>query len=332
MSREVELRPKTLDQIIGQDVVKQQLHIEIQGSKARDEPLGHVLLSGRPGLGKTTFAQAIAADLGKPIIYADGPSLDKAGIRRIILRDLAPAGEISEVFRELGIEPKSGGVLLTDEIHAIPRASFECLYTLMEDFIYEGQRVEPFTLIGATTDPGKLPMAFRSRFLIPVNIDYYDEGALTELLIRSYQALEEQEPTDTTLESLQVIAKRSRGTPRLANNLLRRVRNVQSYANETEISTDVLRTAMQMMGIDRFGLDEVDRKVLFALSELDRPASTRAIASKIGVTPETVEEISEPWLVRKGYVERGQRGRSLTADGFEVATLLRLPGAEGAMF
>ena len=319
---EIALRPVSLAEIVGQEVVKQQLHIEIEGAKVRNEALGHVLLSGRPGLGKTTFAQAIASALEKPIIYADGPSLDKAGIRRLIDRELAPSEEAKAMYASLNIPKTDGGVLLSDEIHAIPKTSFETLYTLMEDFKHEGKEVEPFTLIGATTDPGKLPFAFRSRFIVQVVIDYYDDLSLWELLKRSYRALEGIEPSEVTVESLRSIAIRARGTPRLANNLLRRVRNVQSFHKEDSITPDVLKESMRMMGIDFFGLDESDRQFLMALEELGRPSGTAAIAGKMGATKETVEEVVEPWLVRKGYVERGQKGRFLTSEGYGVIKVL----------
>ena len=328
-SEEIQLRPTKLAEIIGQEEVKRQLQISIDAALARKEALGHLLIAGRPGLGKTTLAQAVAFELNRPIIYADGPSLTKDGIKQLIARELSPSETFAELYKEMGMSAKEGGVLLSDEIHAIPAASHEMMYTLMEDFKYEGREVEPFTFIGATTDPGKLPMAFRSRFIVQVTIDYYDVDSLWHLLRRSYLALQGEEPAGSTEDALKVIAERSRGTPRLANNLLRRVRDVQFFRKADEITEEVLTEAMKMMGIDRFGLDEGDRKFLVSLEALGRPSGTAAIAMQMGSAKESVEEIHEPWLVRQGFVIRTQRGRALTEDGHGLVKLLEKIREEG---
>lgn len=314
MSGPDNLRPKTLDEIIGQDQIRETAQVFIHAARERGAAMDHVLMKGRPGLGKTTFALAIAQELGKKVINVTGPSLKLDRIEQIVRSQLTEDPRMKRIRRIRGGESTVGGVLFIDEVHAIPSEAFELLYPLMEQFSFHGDAVDPFTLIGATTDPGKLPAPFRDRFGISFTIDYYPDDEMLELAERSYRTLGGHDGSEVQ-DSLETIANRARGTPRVVNRLIRRCMDFMVVRKLEALTTGVVSDTMQALGIDSLGLDEVDRKILVALSEINRPVGLAAVASKIGEDMKTIELVHEPYLVREGYVERGQRGRELSGLG-----------------
>ena len=316
-------RPKTLNDIVGQDEIKEQLRVAIRGALSRDSVLGHTLIIGKPGLGKTTFAKAVANAMDVPVIEISGPSLTRPEIDKMIKRYLGRSEGLKRLLADLGQDENfDGAAIVVDEVHATPRQSFEVLYTLMEDFQYDGVDVKPFTLIAATTDPGRLPLPFRDRFLVTVELDYYKELDILGILMGSYSKFVDKRPSGEALSSLQLIAKHARGVPRLANNLLLRCLDVQAWDEAEDLNKEVVRRTLQLVGIDRHGLDRVDRKILIALKEFGRPVGIASLASKVGVNPESIEELNEPWLVREGYIERSRSGRTLAIEGEALAEYL----------
>jgi holliday junction DNA helicase RuvB len=318
-----QLRPKSLDEIIGQSEIKLSLSVFIQSAVSRGTAMDHVLLTGRPGLGKTTFALAIAHDLNRPVLLHDGPAFSKEAIEIMVGTELNPNPNILNRFMRGVDPPKTGAVVLVDEVHALPRDAYEVLYPLMEDYKFHGIKIPAFTLVGATTDPGKLPHPFRDRFGIRYTIDYYNQTEILEILVRSYTILA---PTDEPVNSLtnsalESIAERSRGTPRTANRLLRRCLDY-SHVRKKPLDPEIVQETMTALDIDSFGLETVDRKILISMVQrFDRPVGLAAIAAAIGEDTRSIEQVHEPWLVRAGYIDRTRSGRVLTPDGKLIAAM-----------
>ncbi len=309
------LRPKRIADMVGQIEVMAVLQIAIDAAKKRSEPLGHVLLDGPPGLGKTTFAVCIPRELGVKVDMASGPSLK------------APKEMIPYLTN---LEP--GSVLFIDEIHRLPKPVEEFLYTAMEDFridivLGEGVnartlnlKLHPFTLIGATTRAGMLSGPLRDRFHIRQHLGYYQHEELVEILMRNTKKLQ----VEITAEAAMEIAKRSRGTPRIANNRMLWVRDYAMSKADGRITLDMAHRALEMFGIDEIGLDRQDRKYLDTLIRVFHggPAGLEAIAHTMSVSSDTLEDEVEPFLLRSELIIRTQRGRCATANAFEKLKIL----------
>ncbi len=307
---ELTIRPSRLDDFIGQHALKESLKIFIEAAKKRNEPLDHILFSGPPGLGKTTLAHIIARELGSNIKSTSGPVLEKPGDLAAILTAL-----------------KKGDVLFIDEIHRLNSVIEEILYPAMEDYeidvmIGEGPgarsiklTLERFTLIGATTRVGLLGSPFRDRFGLISRLNLYSVDELVEVVSRSASILKIPITGDGSIE----IAKRSRGTPRIANRLLRRVWDFALVRAQGNITRDVADAALTMLGIDRLGLDELDRKILGIISEDfgGGPVGAKTIAISAGEEVRTIEEVYEPYLIQIGFIKRTPQGRETTAAAKE---------------
>jgi Holliday junction DNA helicase RuvB len=303
------LRPKTLNEFIGQHQIKQLLEISIQAAKLRKEPLDHVLFYGPPGLGKTTLASIIARELNVEITVSSGPVLEKPS-------DLA--GILTNLQRH--------EVLFIDEIHRMSHVIEEYIYPAMEDFGMEiildsgpGARtlkidLEPFTLIGATTRAGLLTPPLRDRFGIVLRLDYYDTASIEKIIIRSAGIME----MPIQPEGVKELASRSRGTPRIANRLLRRVRDYAQIKGDGIITGDIARLALEMLQVDHAGLDEMDKRILFTIIENYRggPVGIKTLSAAIGEDAGTIEEIFEPYLIQQGFLERTTQGRKVTYKGY----------------
>jgi Holliday junction DNA helicase RuvB len=302
---EASLRPKRLEEFVGQPKVREQLQLVLQSALRRERPPDHVLLSGPPGLGKTSLAMIIAAELGTPIRVTSGPAIERAGDLAALLTSLA-----------------HGEVLFIDEIHRIARPAEELLYMAMEDFrvdVIVGKgpgataiplELAPFTLVGATTRAGLLTGPLRDRFGFTGHMDFYDPDELEQVLTRSAQLLEIDLRPDGSAE----IAGRSRGTPRIANRLLRRVRDYAEVRADGVVTADIARAALAVYDVDQLGLDRLDRAVLDALVRRfgGGPVGVSTIAVAVGEEVATVEEVAEPFLVRAGLLARTPRGRVAT--------------------
>jgi Holliday junction DNA helicase RuvB len=302
---EITIRPNRLDDFIGQAALKESLKIFIEASKKRREPLDHILFSGPPGLGKTTLAHIIAHEMGVNIKSTSGPILEKPGDLAAILTGL-----------------KKGDVLFIDEIHRLNSVIEEILYPAMEDYeidvmIGEGPSarsikltLEKFTLIGATTRVGLLGSPFRDRFGFISRLNLYSVQELVEVVSRSASILHIPITEDGSNE----IAKRSRGTPRIANRMLRRVWDFALVRADGKITQDVADTALTMLGIDRLGLDELDRKILGIISRDfgGGPVGAKTIAISAGEEVRTIEEVYEPYLIQIGFIKRTPQGRETT--------------------
>ncbi|HFN1570631.1 TPA: Holliday junction branch migration DNA helicase RuvB [Enterococcus faecium] len=310
LSLEKSIRPQLLSQYIGQRKVKQELQIYIEAARNREEPLDHVLLYGPPGLGKTTMAMVIANEMTVNIRTTSGPAIERPGDLVAILNEL-----------------EAGDVLFIDEIHRLPRVVEEMLYSAMEDFyvdIMVGQGptahpvhfpLPPFTLIGATTRAGMLSAPLRDRFGIISHMEYYDEQDLQEIVLRSSDIFQTEIIEEGALE----IARRSRGTPRIANRLLKRVRDFAQVQGDGKIDRPIADQALTLLQVDQAGLDYVDQKLLRTMIELygGGPVGLSTLSVNIGEERETVEDMYEPYLIQKGFLKRTPRGRIATAYAYE---------------
>lgn len=310
LSLEKSLRPQLLSQYIGQRKVKQELQIYIEAARNREEPLDHVLLYGPPGLGKTTMAMVIANEMTVNIRTTSGPAIERPGDLVAILNEL-----------------EAGDVLFIDEIHRLPRVVEEMLYSAMEDFyvdIMVGQGptahpvhfpLPPFTLIGATTRAGMLSAPLRDRFGIISHMEYYDEQELQEIVLRSSDIFQTEIIEEGALE----IARRSRGTPRIANRLLKRVRDFAQVQGDGKIDRPIADQALTLLQVDQAGLNYVDQKLLRTMIELygGGPVGLSTLSVNIGEERETVEDMYEPYLIQKGFLKRTPRGRMATAYAYE---------------
>jgi Holliday junction DNA helicase RuvB len=304
------LRPKRLDDYIGQDRIREQLHVAIEAARRRGDALDHTLLYGPPGLGKTTLAYVIANELGVPVRTTAGPVIEKPGDLAGILSNLQP--------RE---------VLFIDEIHRMSPAIEEILYPAMEDFeldIVIGQGpgarsvkvpLEPFTLVGATTRAGLLTSPLRARFGIVQRLDFYSPADIEEIARRSARILNVEMDAAAGTD----IASRSRGTPRIVNRLLRRVRDYAQVRANGKVTLDVARAAMQLLDVDEYGFDESDRRLL--LTVIDKfsggPVGLSSLAAALSEEADAIEDIHEPYLIQIGFLERTPRGRIATARAYQ---------------
>lgn len=315
------LRPKNLDSFVGQPAVKEKLAIFLQAAKQRGEALDHVLLAGPPGLGKTSLASILAVEMGVGFHQTSGPVLEKKG-------------DLAAVLTQLG----EGDILFIDEIHRLNRSIEETLYPAMEDFqldVMLGQGpsartlrldLPRFTLVGATTRSGLLAGPLRDRFGVVERLDYYKPAELSQIIIRSAGLLD----VAIDPEGAATLAGRSRGTPRIANRLLRRVRDVVQVRGHDRIDPAVAEEALTLLEVDSAGLDELDRKLLRVLCETfeGRPVGLGTLADAVGESADTIEDVYEPYLLQEGLLQRTPRGRQGTARAYRHLGLTPATGSQ----
>lgn len=313
---ELSLRPIKLNQYIGQHKVKDNLSIFIQAAKMREEPLDHVLLYGPPGLGKTTLAAIIANEMGVNFRSTSGPVIERAGDLAAILSSLEP-----------------GDVLFIDEVHRLPRSVEEVLYPAMEDFFIDivigtgpsarSVRIDlpPFTLVGATTRAGLLTAPLRDRFGVLSRLEFYEVNDLCSIVERTAEIF----ATTITKEAAIEVARRSRGTPRIANRLLKRIRDISQVKGETEINLETTDLALEMLQVDDAGLDHIDHKILKGMIDgfQGGPVGLDTIAATIGEEAQTIEDVYEPYLLQIGFIQRTPRGRIVTSKAYQHFGLKR---------
>ncbi|MCW2643204.1 MAG: holliday junction helicase RuvB [Dactylosporangium sp.] len=319
---EASVRPRSLDELVGQDRVREQLELLLRSALRRGTPPDHILLSGSPGLGKTTMAMIVAGELGVGLRITSGPAIERAG-------------DLAAVLTSLSL----GDVLFIDEIHRIARPAEELLYSAMEDFrvdVVVGKGpgataipldVEPFTLVGATTRAGLLTGPMRDRFGFVGHLEFYEPAELERIVRRSARILGVPITDDGAAE----VAGRSRGTPRIANRLLRRVRDYAEVRADGVVTGDAARAALRVYDVDERGLDRLDRAVLKALvvSFGGGPVGLSTLAVAVGEQPDTVEEVCEPFLLREGLIARTPRGRVATAGAWHHLGRTPPPGTAG---
>jgi len=320
---DITLRPRWISEFIGQDRIREHLEIFITAARERKESLDHVIISGPPGLGKTTLAGIIANEMGVACKQTSGPALERAGDLASILTNLEP-----------------GDVLFIDEIHRLNRVVEEVLYPAMEDFkldIVVGKGpaarslrldLPPFTLVGATTRAGLLTSPLRDRFGVQSRLDYYNRDEIKAIIVRSAHIL----AVDIDEEGARELARRSRGTPRIANRLLRRVRDYAQVRAEGTIDYEVGCEALSLFEVDEMGLDKVDKMILATIIEKfgGGPVGVNTLAVSVGEEIDTIEEVYEPYLLQVGFIQRTPRGRVATKNAYRHLGLDR--GSEGTLF